>query len=240
MTTITGEEAIEDGTTDPATIVPQDAASLIIIDHTLGGPRVLMGKRHESCVFMPGVYVFPGGRVEACDSEMVVAGSLHPAAEHKLMQHVDDPCPFGARVLALAAIRETFEETGHLLGSKDYGPPEDTPEGWHAFAEHGVFPELDALHFIARAITPPHYPRRYDARFFAAEAASIAHTVEGVHGRDGELVELVWVALDEAERLETHRITRIVLAELAARLAAGFHPEAPVPFYRGPTVSALL
>lgn len=219
------------GDIDYAAIVPRDAASLIILDHTLAGPRVLMGRRHESCVFMPGAFVFPGGRVEACDAEMVVAGSLHPAAEHKLMQEVADPSPFAARVLALAAIRETFEETGHLVGSKDYGPPEETPEGWRAFAEHGVFPELDVLHFVARAITPPRFPRRFDARFFVADASSIAHTVEDV--RDDELVELVWVALDKVDTLNTPPITRMVAAELIARLADGFRQEAPVPFFHG-------
>ncbi|MFC0217718.1 8-oxo-dGTP pyrophosphatase MutT (NUDIX family) [Pseudochelatococcus lubricantis] len=220
---------------DYTKIVPRDAASLIILDHTLTGPYVLMGKRHERHVFMPGAYVFPGGRLEACDSEMVVAGALHPAAEHKLMLQVEDPSPLTARALALAAIRETFEETGHLIGSTDYGAPEETPAEWHAFAEHGVFPELDGLHFVARAITPPRYPRRFDARFFVTEASSIARTVEGAHGPDHELVELVWVRLDDAASLNTPTITRMVMAELALRLAEGFRQEAPVPLFRNDT-----
>lgn len=233
----TDAEATE---TAAAAIEPRDAASLIILDQTPKGIYMLMGKRHEGHVFMPGAYVFPGGRVEACDSEMVVAGMLHPAAEHKLMQHVADPSPFGARALALAAIRETFEETGHLVGSTDYGAPEETPPGWEAFAEHGVFPELDMLHFIARAITPPHYPRRFDARFFVVDASAIVHTVPGAVERDGELVELAWVAVDKAADINTPLITRIVAAELSARLAAGFIQEAPVPFYHGDKVAGTL
>ncbi|MGV6872471.1 NUDIX hydrolase [Pseudochelatococcus sp. B33] len=221
-----------------ASVVPRDAASLIILDHTLQGPYVLMGKRREELVFMPGSYVFPGGRVEPCDSEMVVAGALHPAAEQKLMQQVEDASPFSARALALAAIRETFEETGHLIGSKDYGPPEETPPAWRAFAEHGVFPELDALHFIARAITPARYPRRFDARFFVVDASAIAHTVAGAG--DGEFVELAWVALDKTGTLDTPAITRLVVAELTARLAAGFRQEAPVPLYRGQEIREIL
>lgn len=225
---------------DYTAIVPKDAASLILLDRTLKGSYVLMGKRHERHVFMPDTFVFPGGRVEACDCEMVVAGALHPAAEQKLMLQVDAASPFTARALALAAIRETFEETGHLIGSKAYGPPEETPAGWEAFAEHGVFPELDALHFIARAVTPPIYPRRFDARFFVADASAIVHTVDGAHGRDEELVELVWVALDQVEALNVPRITRVVMAELSARLAAGFRQEAPVPLYRGDKIREIL
>ncbi len=234
------EPAATAETIDYAAIVPSDAASLILLDNTRRGPRVLMGRRRDDLVFMPGAFVFPGGRVEPCDSEMVVAGALHPAAEHKLMLHVEDASPLSARSLALAAIRETFEETGHLVGSKDYGAPEETPESWRAFAEHGVFPELDALHFVARAITPPRYPRRFDARFFVADASAIAHTIEGENARDGELVELVWVALNETDTLNAPRITRIVLAALAARLADGFRQEAPVPFYRGDTMDEQL
>lgn len=229
----TNEATADGGAIDYASVVPRDAASLIILDQTLKGPYVLMGKRHEGLVFMPGAYVFPGGRVEPCDSEMVVAGSLHPAAERKLMMQVDDPSPLAARALALAAIRETFEETGHLIGSADYGAPEETPEEWRAFAEHGIFPELDALHFVARAITPPRYPRRFDARFFVADAASIARSVEITQGEDAELLDLAWVALDKTDTLNTPRITRVVLAALAARLDAGFNQEAPVPLFRG-------
>lgn len=220
---------------DYTTIVPRDAASLIILDHTLNGPYVLMGKRHEKHVFMPDAFVFPGGRLEVCDSEMVVAGSLHPAAERKLMLQVEEPSELHARALALAAIRETFEETGFMVGSTDYGPPEEVPEEWRAFAEHGVFPELDVLHFVARAITPPRYPRRFDARFFVADASCIAHTVEGVSGPEKELVELAWVSLDMAETLNAPKITRMVMAALSQRLAKGFIQEASVPLFRNDT-----
>ncbi|MGI6244393.1 MAG: NUDIX hydrolase [Pseudochelatococcus sp.] len=222
---------------DYTQIVPRDAASLIIMDRTPGGHYVLMGRRHERHVFMPDAYVFPGGRLEPCDAEMVVAGALHPAAERKLMAMVDDPSPLAARALALAAIRETFEETGHLVGSTDYGAPEETPEAWRAFAEHAVFPELDALHFVARAITPPRYPRRFDARFFAIDASAIAHTVEGAHGPDHELVELVWVGIDDVASLNTPRITRLVIDAVIHRLAGGFLQETAVPLFRGDSLA---
>jgi hypothetical protein len=43
---------------------PKDAATLILIDRSGDKPKVLVGKRHDKVVFMPGKYVFPGGRVD--------------------------------------------------------------------------------------------------------------------------------------------------------------------------------
>ena len=90
-------------------------------------PKVLMGKRHAGLKFMPGKFVFPGGRIEAGDRSMAVTGALHPRAEQALMARVTRPSTQRCRALALAAIRETFEETGLLLGTKDYGSPDKRP-----------------------------------------------------------------------------------------------------------------
>ncbi len=211
---------------------PSDAATLILIDRTGRTPKVLMGKRHHGHKFMPGKFVFPGGRIETGDRRMSVAGMLDPVVEEKLMKRVQRPTLSRARALALAAIRETFEETGLMLGSKDYGTPDVVPDGpWSEFAAAGVFPELDALHFIARAITPPKRPKRFDARFFAVDAEGICHRVEGVVGPDSELTELVWLPLDEAQSLDLPTITGVVLEELEHRITGGMAPELPVPFY---------
>ncbi|MDJ1157199.1 NUDIX hydrolase [Chelatococcus sp. SYSU_G07232] len=211
---------------------PKDAATLVVIDRRGAEPRVLMGRRHDGHKFMPGKFVFPGGRIEAGDRQMVVAGSLHPACEARLMSRVVRPSLSRARALALAAIRETFEETGLLLGSRDYGAPEFVPEGpWATFRREGVFPELDMLQFVARAITPPRRPKRFDTRFFAIDAEAIAGEVAGVIGPEAELVELKWVSLPEARGLDLPAITHVILEELEARIAKGFLPELPVPFY---------
>lgn len=223
---------MQDSSPDTAAIMPMDAASLIILDQSRATPRVLMGKRHMRHVFMPGAIVFPGGRLEDCDSDMPVAGALHPAAEHKLMLHVEEPSPLLARALALAAIRETFEETGHLIGTTDYGAPEGVPALWSAFAQHGVFPELDSLHFLARAITPPAFPRRYDTRFFVVDAEHIVHTVDGACGPDEEFVGLTWLPLEETLDQDIPYITRVILAELSRCITSGFRQEAPVPLFR--------
>src|SRR5204863_1967999 len=51
---------------------PRDAATLIIVDNSSGEPRVLLGRRRLDMVFMPGRYVFPGGRVDPADKQIVV------------------------------------------------------------------------------------------------------------------------------------------------------------------------
>lgn len=210
---------------------PVDAATLIIIDRRGKSPKVLMGKRHEGHKFMPGKFVFPGGRIEAGDRSMAVAGSLHPRAEQALMARVTRPSPLRCRALALAAIRETFEETGLFLGTKDYGSPEKAPGIWAAFQERGIFPDLEELHFIGRAITPPKRVRRFDTRFFAVDRTAIADEIEGVVGPHSELVELVWVTLTQARALDLPPITETILTELEARIAQGFGHELPVPFF---------
>jgi 8-oxo-dGTP pyrophosphatase MutT (NUDIX family) len=212
---------------------PKDAATLIIIDREGPSPKVLMGRRHAGHKFMPGKFVFPGGRIEGGDRSMPVAGALHARAEAALLARVIRPSASRARALALAAIRETFEETGLILGTKEHGSPVGVPEGpWGAFQEHGVFPDLEALQVIARAITPPRRPKRFDTRFFAIDRTAIAAEVGGVVGPDAELVELAWVTLPEAKRLDLPVITLTILEDLEDRIAQGFAPELPVPFYR--------
>ena len=148
---------------------------------------------------MPGKFVFPGGRVEPEDRRMRAVGALDPHVEEKLNARVRRPSPGFARALALAAIRETFEETGLAIGVSGQGAPENPPPGaWTRFAATGVFPALDAIDFLARAITPPGRPRRFDARFLIADARFVAKRVEGAVHPEAELVELVWTPLDEA------------------------------------------
>ena len=86
------------------------------------------------------------------------------------------------------------------------------------------------MHFIARAITPPRRPRRYDTRFFTADASAIAHRIEGKVGPDAELIELKWIPLDTIkEHVELLVISEIVLRDLKARIEAGFSHDLPVP-----------
>ena len=213
---------------------PRDAATLILVERSgRGAARVLMGKRHAGHRFMPGKFVFPGGRVEPEDRRMSAAGALDPDVEAKLNARVRRPSPHFARALALAAIRETFEETGLAIGVPDYGAPDNPPPGaWTRFAATGIYPALDAIDFLARAITPPGRPRRFDARFLIADAASIAGRVDGAVHPEAELVELVWTPLDQALSLDLPDITRAALADLKQALDSGLDKRRPRPFYR--------
>ncbi|WP_298957727.1 NUDIX domain-containing protein [uncultured Methylobacterium sp.] len=217
-----------------AALRPRNAATLIILDRSgRGAPKLLMGRRHDGHTFMPGKFVFPGGRIELEDRHMPVAGTLNDRAEAALAARVTRPPHHLGRALALAAIRETFEETGLMIGTRAYGPPDAAPDGpWAAFREEGVLPDLEALQFIARAITPPQRPKRFDTRFFAVDRNAVAGERGGIVGPDAELVELAWVDLKQARALDLPRITAIVLDELEARLAAGFSPMLPVPYFR--------
>ncbi|WP_420102512.1 NUDIX hydrolase [Bosea sp. (in: a-proteobacteria)] len=211
---------------------PKDAATMLIIDRSLVRPKVLMGKRHAGHKFMPGKYVFPGGRLDEGDRRMVATGAVPQVCEDRLLKRVQRPSLGKARALALAAIRETFEETGLLFGSDEFGAPEAAPPGsWSEFAAHGVFPDLSAVTFVARAVTPPRRPKRFDTRFFTIDASAVAKTVEGVVGPDSELVDLVWVDFDEARELDLPTITKVIIQEVEARIEAGFGPWLPVPFY---------
>jgi 8-oxo-dGTP pyrophosphatase MutT (NUDIX family) len=211
---------------------PRDAATLILLDHSGGATRVLLGRRHAGHKFMPGKFVFPGGRIEPSDRLMSVAGPLDAIVEEKLNLRTKRPSSGFARALALAAIRETFEETGLALGVTDHGAPPKAPEGaWARFAATGVFPALDGLDFLARAITPPGRPKRFDTRFFVADAVHIAHRTPDVIHAEAELVELVWTPLEEATKLDLPLITRVVLVELAAATKAGMSRFRTRPFY---------
>jgi 8-oxo-dGTP pyrophosphatase MutT (NUDIX family) len=215
-------------------VVPKDAATLILLDRGSTSPKVLMGKRHDRHVFLPGKYVFPGGSLDPADRLMAPAAiPLDPRAEQKLMRHTRRPTAVKARALALAAVRETFEETGLILGRKGSGPAGLPAGAWSAFAESGVQPDLSSVHFIARAITPPRRARRYDTRFFTADVSAIAHRIEGKVGPDAELIDLVWLPLDGIkQRIELLAITEIVLNDLQKQIEAGFSHDLPVPFYR--------
>lgn len=210
---------------------PRNAATLMLIDRSGPTPKVLLGRRHHGHKFMPGKFVFPGGRLEPHDAEMSTLGGLHPDIAVKLNTRVAAPSADFARALALTAIRETAEETGLLLGVKQDQPPAIPGEIWGEFAKASVHPDLGQIHFIARAITPPRRPKRFDTRFFTADASAVAHRIEGVVGPDSELVELAWAPIGEAAKLDMPTITGVILEELLARVEAGMDHRLPVPFY---------
>ena len=211
---------------------PRDAATLILLDRRKNDVLVLMGRRSARHAFMPGKFVFPGGRTDPADSRVAVATGLHPEEEARLRAGPGRTGAARARAIALSAIRETYEEAGALIGKK--GAFATAKRDWQGFAEHHVQPSLEAVRFVARAITPPGSVRRYDTRFLSAWRSEVAVELPG-GGPTDELEELVWLPLDQARRADIPTITRSILDELEKRLAADphLHPGGwPVPFYR--------
>jgi 8-oxo-dGTP pyrophosphatase MutT (NUDIX family) len=221
----------EDTTKHP-TVRPKDAATLILIDRSETKPKVLVGKRHDNVVFMPGAFVFPGGRVDPKDNKVQVAAPIPAALEARLMQGSPKISAARARALANSAIREACEETGLCIG-KPAGDVKTTFEGsWKPFGDAGLLPDPSSLYLIARAITPPGRVKRFDTRFFTADASAIAHRVPGIVHADAELVELVWVEIGSQPLANMHPMTVKVLQQLEIRLASGpLRHDAPIPFF---------
>ena len=224
----------DDGPRFPA-VRPRDAASLVLVKRERNTIRVLMAERHSSHVFLPGRFVFPGGRLEPGDCRLQLGTDLEPHVRVKVAAGTGLA---KARGLALAAVRETFEETGLMVGERAPDRPRTRSPGWARFFAQGIVPKLERLEFIARAVTPPGRPRRFDARFFMAGADDIAGALDAKE-TTGELLNPVWLTLEEARQARVLPITRCVLSEVEARLTGETAPDRPVPFYlprRGKTV----
>jgi 8-oxo-dGTP pyrophosphatase MutT (NUDIX family) len=138
-----------------------------------------------------------------------MATPLDPFVEERLRHAAT---PQRARALAVAAVRETFEETGLMLAKplQDGAPGEDFGEHWRGFLDKGLAPALDCLDLIARAVTPPGRPRRFNARFFMARAEDATGEIR----HSSELGDIRWVRLDEARELPLPTITGLILGEV--------------------------
>lgn len=156
---------------------------------------------------MPNVYVFPGGRVDRQDARAPTASELRDGVAARLRETCS---PARARALAVAAVRETFEETGLRFGPLHQG---------------ALLPNLDRLEYIARAITPSVSPVRYHARFFVARADGAEGELRG----SGELLDLRFVPLEEALTLRVIDVTAFVLEHLR-EILGGSQPKG-LPLY---------
>jgi len=206
---------------------PRDAATLIIVRNDGREPRILMGQRAAGHTFMPNKFVFPGGKVDVGDHRLRPPCDLHPAVMARLTRSCSAT---RARALAMAAIRETYEETGLVLGEPHTPTLRTRSPHWRDFLQYDVNPRLDELHLVARAITPPYRTRRFDARFFMADAELIQGDVHDRPQGSGELLQLHWVTVEDSESLELPAITRMVLSEVNRRLKEGHQPQDPGPF----------
>ena len=202
--------------------MPRDAATLVLTRVRKGAAEVLMGRRAPGHVFMASKWVFPGGRIDRSDFTAAAANAL-PARD---MARLTREVPVRrAQALAMAAVRETFEETGLLLAAP--APAASVAGPWREFRAVGALPDLATLSYVARAITPPGRTRRFDARFFMAGADALLYP-EPTAG-SGELDEIAWLPLADTRALDLPAITRFVLGEVAERLT---RPDRPLPFVR--------
>jgi 8-oxo-dGTP pyrophosphatase MutT (NUDIX family) len=147
-----------------------------------------MGRRAARHRFVPHHYVFPGGRVDPRDYEAAVKSPLRGEVLEKLCRTCT---PRLAHALAVAAARETLEETGLALG--DPGRP-----------------DLQHLDYALRAITPPQSPIRFHARFFTVDARHLS----GALASNGELLDLAWRPVAECLKLPIVDVTEYFLREL--------------------------
>ncbi|MGB6229774.1 MAG: NUDIX hydrolase [Litorimonas sp.] len=185
---------------------PKIAATVVL---TIGDPRdpqVLMGQRSSRHDFMPSVYVFPGGRVDRIDSYAPYAGELSPRTERVLEAAVS---PRKARAIALSCIRETYEETGLMIGRNAPDQVRNMKNAtYDAFRRAGQLPDISELEVFGRAITPPHRHKRFDAWFFHRHLGDVAPPEVG---DSRELLNVCWFTFEQIEALKLQRATVMMM-----------------------------
>jgi 8-oxo-dGTP pyrophosphatase MutT (NUDIX family) len=204
----------------------RDAATIVLVRDADTAPRVLMGMRGAKAAFMPNRFVFPGGALDPGDHAVPLAAPVADPCRTRLAEQSAADIGPG---LAAAAIRELWEEAGLILGSP--GPwPGPPPPDWRGFARSGHVPSPEGLSFVFRAVTPPGRPRRFDARFFLADAARLAGDPDDFSAASDELSHLQWIPLQDVRNFHLPFITEVVLAEIARALPRIGPPDA-VPFF---------
>jgi 8-oxo-dGTP pyrophosphatase MutT (NUDIX family) len=201
----------------PAEPIP--AATVVLLRDAPRGPEVLMVRRHERAGDFAGASVFPGGVVDASDADPCLAPAASGFSLERALAALGEPLEeTETRALYVAACRELFEEAGLLLA---HGVDErsfrrlcelrpalqaGTEQLRMALAREGCVLALARLTPFARWITPEFQKRRWDTRFFVAEAPE-GQTAEC----DGtETSEAVWLA--PAAALDAYRAGEHLLA----------------------------
>ncbi len=159
----------------------KDAATVILLRNRArgGGVEVFLQRRVGRMKFAPGMYVFPGGRVEGSDADVAWRGPT------------DEPFPIPAgagvtatfRALTTAGARETWEEAGTALASDEAGPVAGTPaeptDDFVAWLGHeGLFVDGSLFGAWTHWITPEVESRRFDTRFLVAELPTGQQSVD--------------------------------------------------------------
>ena len=193
-------------------LVPRPAATLILVRDASAGMEVFMIRRTQAAAFMGGAHVFPGGGVDAGDASAELAAHCEGLddAEASRLLGVER----GGLAYWTAALRECFEEAGLLLAHDAEGSYADLndAERLQVFAqwresvragratladlcrEHGLRLAAGRLAYYSHWITQPGRPRRYDTRFFVAEAPS----AQTASHDNSETVDHLWIQPGEA------------------------------------------
>lgn len=199
---------------------PRASASLIVVDRSGNEPRFLLGRRHDAHAFMPGKFVFPGGKLERGDAQLPAI----PLREETAGLLVSSRA-ISAHAIAVAAVREAWEEAAVSIASDAAPAPTKGPLPFH--------PDLSALTYVARAITPPGFPRRYDTRFFAVFRDRISEK-RRPDCADAEMTEFGYYSRAETAGINLPSITRIILEHVCRRLDADplLELRQPLPTFR--------
>ncbi len=198
---------------------PRLASTLVLTCGSGKHLKILMGQRSTRHDFMPSVYVFPGGRVDRADSYAKFAGDLSPRTERILEAAY---APRRARAVALASVRETWEETGLMLGSSADTGRNLNHASYDAFREAGQLPDLSDIEVFGRAVTPPHRHKRFDAWFFVKNLGDISPPKIS---DSSELLNVGWFTFEQIADLETQRATDMMLQVLKRYLKADRPPD---------------
>lgn len=207
-------ERIERPPAEPS--VPVPAATTVLLRAGENGPEILLLRRHRTSGFVPGAYVFPGGRVDPEDGEpgLLARTDLGDGA-------ADLRDGAAAPEYRMAAVRELFEETGVLLAGRDAGhavgdaAADPRLADWREALMQGRSTLLDLIDsldlrlaaadlvYCAHWITPVAERRRYDTRFFLAALPPGAEA--SIDGR--EMTDALW--LTPAAALRRFRAGRL-------------------------------
>ena len=189
-----------------------------------------MGQRGGGAAFMPDKFVFPGGAVDAEDRALDRRAAARRrdrarGSRSRRRRGLGAGAAAGGGARALGGDRADARAARPGRARRCA-----VPAAWRGFFAAGLVPNTAALRFVFRAVTPPGRPRRFDARFFLAEARGARRGDDDFAGAGEELAHLQWLDLAAARALPLPFITEVVLAELEALLADP-DPARPVPFF---------
>lgn len=188
-------------------IIPLPASTVVLVRDSGQGLETLLMQRNHNSGFMAGMHLFPGGGLDAADASGDAVGlcaGLDDAAASRMLG-VDR----GGLAYWVAAIRESFEEAGVLLAYDGNGDMMmfDRPDRIAHFSGHrralnageiefnlllrkeGLRAAVDQLQYFSRWITPEGAPRRYDTRFFVAQAPAAQNALHD----NFELIGHAWM-----------------------------------------------